>query len=105
MPATARKQAAAQKPERKQLNTAVRIPRPLYEEARCLVGQSSKGALTELVTESLREKLHALRRQRIDDAFAGMATDEKYQKETMKVAREFEASDWHAFRQSEGKGK
>jgi hypothetical protein len=32
-----------------------------------------------------------------------MATDEKYQAETLKIAREFQASDWHALKQTEGK--
>lgn len=103
MPAAMRKPAGAHKSERKQASTAVRIPQRLYEEARSLVGQQSKGALTELIADSLRERLRALRKQRIDEAFAGMASDEKYQKETMKIAKEFHASDWHALRQTEDK--
>lgn len=101
MPATARKHLHEEKSERKQSSTTVRIPQPLYEEAKRLAPKNE--TVGELVTESLREKLRSLRKQRIDDAFAGMATDEKYQAETLKVSREFQASDWHALKQTEGK--
>ena len=100
MPATARKHLHEEKSDRKQSSTTVRIPRPLYEEAKKFAKSEGIG---DLVAESLEEKLRRLRKQRIDEAFAGMATDEKYQAETLKVSREFQASDWHALTQTEGK--
>ncbi len=94
MPATARKQRS----------TTVRIPRPLYEEARCLVREDEEiETVAELVTDSLREKLRALRKKMIDLQFKDMATDKKYQAEMGKISREFEGSDWEALRQTESK--
>jgi hypothetical protein len=101
MPATARKHSYEEKPDRKQSSTTVRIPQPLYEEAKAFAGKDV--TVSEFVAESLKEKLRRLRKERIDEAFSGMATDEKYQAETLKIAREFQASDWHALKQTEGK--
>ena len=100
MPAS-RKSSYARKPDRKQSSTTVRIPQGLYEEAKGFATQEE--TVGELIAESLKEKLRKLRKQRIDQAFAGMATDEKYQAETIKVSREFQASDWYALRQTEEK--
>jgi hypothetical protein len=99
MPATARKHHEA-KSDRKQSSTAVRIPQALYEEAKRFAKNESVG---EFVADSLKEKLRRLRKQRIDEAFADMADDEKYQAETLKISREFQQSDWHALKQTEGK--
>jgi hypothetical protein len=85
----------------------MRIPAPLCEEANEYLsrGAVDVASVNELVVESLREKLHELRRKQIDEAFKGMATDGKYQAETRKIAREFQASDWHALQQTEGKNR
>lgn len=99
MPATARKNYEV-KPDRRQSSTAVRIPQPLYEEAKRFAKNQTVG---EFVADSLKEKLRRLRKARIDEAFAGMAEDEKYQAETLKISREFQASDWHALKQTEGR--
>jgi predicted CopG family antitoxin len=101
MPARARKTSHQQKSIRKQSSTTVRIPQELYEEAKRLAAENE--SVGELIAESLKEKLRRIRKQRIDESFAGMATDESYQAETLKVSREFQASDWHALEQTEGK--
>jgi hypothetical protein len=101
MTATARKCSLERKSDRKRSSTTVRILQSLYEEAKSFVGKNQ--TVGELIADSLREKLRRLRKERIDEAFSGMATDEKYQAETLKIAREFQASDWHALKQTEGK--
>lgn len=77
------------KPDRKQSSPTVHIPRPLAGEHQ---------TVDEFVAESLKEKLRRLQKERIDEAFSGMATDEKYQAETLKISGEFQTSDWHALK-------
>lgn len=103
MPATARKRDnSPRKPEGKR-GTTVRIPQVLSDQARKFLVIARASSINELVVDSLEERLKQLRRQEIDKQFEAMATDEKYQAETRKISQEFEASDWHALRQTEGK--
>jgi len=85
--------------------TTVRIPKALCAEAEVfVVGEHrSAGSLNQLVCESLKEKIRSLKQQKIDEAFAGMATDEKYQKLTQQISEDFATSDWHSLRESESR--
>jgi len=103
MRTTAQKNRAVAKTLTKQSAT-VRIPKSLCEEASVFVGEGAEATtLNELVVESLREKLRKLKQQSIDEAFAGMATDTKYQQLTQQISAEFENSDLHVLRQMEKK--
>lgn len=85
-------------------NATVRIPKALCEEASVFIGEQADACtLNELVVESLREKLRKLREKSIDEAFAGMATDARYQQVAQQIANEFESSDFHALQQAEKK--
>ena len=85
-------------------SATVRIPRSLCEEASIFVGEEAEAnTLNELVIESLREKLRRLKQQSVDEVFAGMATDTKYQQLTQQISAEFENSDLHALHQMEKK--
>src|ERR1017187_10860021 len=87
MPATARKLTLQ--------STTVRLPQPLYEEARCVVqkGVTEASSLNDLFIESLREKLQQLRRSQIDAAFGEMKNDQYYRREVEKITADFAAND------------
>jgi len=87
MPATARKP--------KSQTTTVRLPKPLYEEARCALekGTTDASSLNDLLVNSLTDKLRQLRRERIDAEFAEMKHDAQYRRESDVIARQFASSD------------
>ncbi|MGH9517474.1 MAG: hypothetical protein ACRD3P_17540 [Terriglobales bacterium] len=75
--------------------TTVRLPRGLYEQARTAVRKPGvASSLNDFLIEAIEDKLHQLREQEIDRAFAEMGSDEEYQREAIAVARSFEKSDW-----------
>lgn len=78
--------------------TTVRIPRPLYEEARDVVeGKKVKAqSMNELIVLAMASFLKSYKRRQIDAAFAEMANDAEYQKEAALMNEQFEHSDWEA---------
>jgi hypothetical protein len=78
--------------------TTVRIPRPLYEEARDLVNQKKVKApsMNEFIVLAMASFLKSYKRRQIDAAFAEMARDADYQKEAALISEQFEHSDWEA---------
>ncbi|MBZ5513188.1 MAG: CopG family transcriptional regulator [Acidobacteriia bacterium] len=89
-------------PAKKYQITTIRMPTGLYEQARRVVkARNDVGSLNELVVEAVKEKLQDLSEEEIDAAFAGMATDPDYQRDTVTMAREFAHSDWAAFMATE----
>jgi hypothetical protein len=86
-------------------STTVRLPRPVYDQARCFVDKESGGgtriSLNDLIVTALTAYLKMHKRRQIDAAFAGMAEDANYQKEAKLLAEEFEQSDWEALRLGE----
>ncbi len=97
------------KEKTRKVQTTVRLPRSLYEQAKCFVDKdvSSVNSINDFVVAAIQTYLKMLRRKRIDAAFAGMAEDANYQKEAQLIAEEFEQSDWEALEiaeeQSEGR--
>jgi len=87
--------------------TTVRLPVPVYDQARCVVEREKKGAhgtslsLNDLIVAAITAYLKMYQRKQIDAAFAGMAEDANYQKEAKLLAEEFEVSDWEALRLEE----
>lgn len=86
--------------------TTVRLPRSVYDQAKCVV-ETQKGAasgsrsLNDLIVAAITAYLKMYRRRQIDAAFAGMAEDANYQKEASLLAEDFEHSDWEALRLEE----
>lgn len=82
----------------KKVATTVRLPHPLYEEAKSVVERRSGNADTfnELVVTALLMYLKLVKRKEIDRAFAGMAEDTDYQKDASILTSEFEQADWEA---------
>jgi len=84
--------------------TTVRLPRPVYDQAKCVVDREKKGgagpvvSLNDLIVAAIKAYLKMYKRRQIDTAFAGMAEDADYQKEASLLAEEFAYSDWEALR-------
>jgi len=89
--------------------TTVRLPRPVYDQAKGVVDKErgSGGAgqtrisLNDFIVAAIKAYLKMYRRRQIDAAFACMAEDADYQKEAKLLAEEFEFSDWEALRLEE----
>jgi len=78
--------------------TTVRLPKRLYAAANKIVRDEELSSFNELVIESLTEQVRLRREAQIDSAFSEMKTDSKYQKESARITREFEHSDWETLR-------
>ena len=85
--------------------TTVRLPRSVYDQARCIVDKESGGrtriSLNDFFVTAITAYLKMYKRKQIDAAFAGMAEDADYQKEAKLLLEEFEHSDWEALRLGE----
>jgi len=86
--------------------TTVRIPRPVYDQAKNLVDCEKQNttafmSLNDFFVTAIQAYVKLCRRRQIDAAFAGMAEDANYQKEASLLAEEFEVSDWDALRLDE----
>jgi metal-responsive CopG/Arc/MetJ family transcriptional regulator len=92
VPATTRKS--------KLQTTTIRLPKPLYEEARSIVekGSTEAKSLNDFIVTAIKTYLRIYERKQIDAAFAGMAQDTEYQQEGKVLAKEFAYSDWEALR-------
>src|SRR5689334_19056026 len=84
-------------------STTVRLPRGLYEQAmRALEnGETMARSLNELLVYSLGEKLQQIERAAIDEEFAAMLHDEKHQRESEKLTRQFASNDAETLRSRE----
>jgi hypothetical protein len=78
-------------------NTTVRLPRHVYERAKTVVIRSQASSFNEFVVQAIEEKVRRLTEAEIDAAFAQMAHDEDYQRNSITLAGEFARSDWDAF--------
>jgi len=84
-------------PRKRYQNTTVRVPKHLYEQAKSALSRSRESSLNEFVVQAIEEKLRRQSEAEIDAAFAQMAHDPDYQRDSLALAREFEKSDWEAF--------
>jgi hypothetical protein len=78
--------------------TTVRVPKRLYAAATKIVREEELGSFNELVVESLTEQVRLRREAQIDAAFSAMKNDKKYQKESARIARDFQYSDRDSLR-------
>ena len=79
-------------------NTTVRLPRHVYERAKTVVVQSQASSFNEFVVQATsKRKVRRLTEAEIDAAFAQMAHDTDYQRNSIALASEFAKSDWEAF--------
>lgn len=83
--------------------TTIRLPRPIYDQAKDFVesekqSTSASLSLNDFFVTAIQAYVKLYRRRQIDAAFAAMAEDSDYQKEASLLAEEFEVSDWEALR-------
>lgn len=82
-------------------NTTVRVPKHVYQLAKNAISRSSESSFNEFVVKAIEEKVHRMTEAEIDSAFAQMAEDADYQRNSAAMAREFEKSDWETFRSTQ----
>jgi hypothetical protein len=80
----------------RKVQTTLRLPRQLYERAKFFVESGSKGSVNDLIVNALSAYMRALERKAIDEAFLPMAADKRYQREAVRLAEQFSASDAEA---------
>ncbi len=83
----------------RKVQTTLRLPRDLYEQA-CSRAEANHGgaaSLNDFIVAALNAYLQMLQRRQVDAAFAGMANDASYQKQAVGLAESFAESDWEAF--------
>src|SRR5712692_4246208 len=87
----------------RKVQTTLRLPGPLYTQAKSLVekGACAAETLNDFFVTAVRAYVRLLERRRIDAAFRGMAEDTAYQREAQLIAEEIEASDWEALETAE----
>jgi hypothetical protein len=80
----------------RKIQTTIRLPRPLYEQAKACVekGYTAAENLNDFFIAAIQSYTRAQRRKRIDAAFASMANDAGYQREAEAVTNDFAESDW-----------
>jgi hypothetical protein len=85
-------------PTKKRVRTTVRLPRPLYDQAKDLVRQEVVTAenINDFFVTAIGTYVEMLRRQQIDADFARMADDARYKSVSKQLEREFASSDWEA---------
>lgn len=81
--------------------TTLRLPQKLYEQAKMLVQQQKNRSVNDFIVSAVSAYVRALERRAIDDAFRGMADDKQYQREALRLAQHFAASDAEALELSE----
>jgi predicted transcriptional regulator len=78
------------------------LPKALVEQADMLVRRGVARSRNRLIVEALERFLKDLEEAQIDVQFAEMARDERYIEEQLRIAHEFERSDWEALQLEEG---
>jgi len=80
----------------------VDLPKALVERADALVRQGAARSRNRLITQAVEVYLKQLEEAQIDARFAEMEHDKRYRRLSLEISREFEHSDWEAFRVGEG---
>jgi metal-responsive CopG/Arc/MetJ family transcriptional regulator len=78
------------------------LPKALVEQADMLVRRGVARSRNRLIVEALERFLKDLEEAQINVQFAEMARDERYIEEQLRIAHEFERSDWEALQLEEG---
>jgi hypothetical protein len=69
--------------------TTLRLPRTLYDHAKRIAELEQFRNVGDFIVNVVASHVRALERQAIDDAFRGMADDQEYQLEALRVVEEF----------------
>jgi hypothetical protein len=93
--------------KRETRTTTVRLPVRLYEEVRDLAERENERgsrrwvSVNDVIVTAMAAYVKMRKRRQIDAAFEGMADDPAYQQGALRLAEDFEASDWEALRLNE----
>lgn len=89
--------------ENRRIRTTVRLPRPLYEQARKFVDRNLVSAdnINDFFVAAISAYVKLLERKEIDARFAKIADDADFQREAKLIAEEFGQSDWESFELAE----
>jgi len=71
------------------VNTMLRLPRSLYEHAKRHAARNHRDSVNDLIVDALEAYVTAADGNSIDEAFRGMADDERYQREALRIVEEF----------------
>jgi hypothetical protein len=90
---------------KKRVRTTVRLPQPLYDQAKDFVDQEIVTAenINDFFVTAIGAYVEMLRRKQIDADFARMANDPHYKAISKQLDKEFAVSDWEAFAAAERK--
>ena len=82
----------------RKVQTTLRLPRPLYEQAKSYVskGETAAETINDFIIAAIQTYTRILKRRSIDAEFSRMAEDANYQKESQLITEEFAQSDWEA---------
>lgn len=88
--------AARQRSEK--VRITLRLPKPLYEQARTIVekGWTTAETINDFFIAAIQTHTKMLRKKQIDAAFRQMPEDARYQKEAEVISGEFAESDWES---------
>jgi hypothetical protein len=91
----------------RKVQTTLRLPKPLYEQAKAYVrrGATAAATMNDFIVAALRAYTKVLERKSIDAAFRHMAEDAAYQKESQLISEEFTQSDWEALETTADRGR
>ena len=87
---------------KEQTRLTVDLPKTFVEQADALVHRGVVRSRNRLIHQAVEVYLKQLEEASIDAQFAEMEHDQRYCDLSLKLAGEFERSDWEAFRLSEG---
>ncbi len=84
------------------VRTSLDLPRDLREQIKKAVHRGAAKSQNALIVQAVEEYLDRFEEEWIDEQFAQMEHDERYQALNLQIAREFESSDWEALQITEG---
>lgn len=90
---------------RERTRLTVDLPKALVERADALVRRGAARSRNRLIVQAIEAYLKQLEEALIDAQFAEMEHDERYIAEQLRLAQEFERSDWEALQLGEGEGR
>jgi metal-responsive CopG/Arc/MetJ family transcriptional regulator len=88
--------------ERKRVRTTVDLSESLLQRTKQVLSLGVAQSRNALIEHALIEYLDNLDREKIDEEFAEMGHDQRYQALNVQIAKEFENAAWEAFKIAEG---
>jgi Arc/MetJ-type ribon-helix-helix transcriptional regulator len=74
---------------RESVRITLRLPRQFYERVKRQVEREQMGSVNDFIVNAVIVYAKAVERKAIDDSFSGMAHDKQYQREALRIVKEF----------------